>query len=144
MDKIEIVFEKVLNLSRDDETYKNYCNLEFNDFMIIITKNSDISISSKSYKMFEYPSIKQYEEILKIEDNIPIPEIYLNIIKQFLSKKPERSKEMNEIIEIIKNIKEKIKNEINDYNNLGKHINILETEISKMETKINMLESVLK
>uniref|UniRef100_A0A6C0H663 Uncharacterized protein n=1 Tax=viral metagenome TaxID=1070528 RepID=A0A6C0H663_9ZZZZ len=84
----------------------------YHDYIIIIYKNGNIIVTCKEYDESQKTSFES--NILIIEDNIPIPEICLNIIKQFWSERPPISTRMNKIIENIKNIKEKIKNEIMD------------------------------
>uniref|UniRef100_A0A6C0H4K5 Uncharacterized protein n=1 Tax=viral metagenome TaxID=1070528 RepID=A0A6C0H4K5_9ZZZZ len=117
----DIVFKTILRRV----VHKRYV---FHYYIIIIYKNGNIIVSCREHYEFQ-KSLSLYNEILKIEDNIPIPQIYLNDIKQLLLQKPETSKRMNKIINYIKDIKERTKNRINNQKNLEKHLSILESEL---------------
>uniref|UniRef100_A0A6C0H4K9 Uncharacterized protein n=1 Tax=viral metagenome TaxID=1070528 RepID=A0A6C0H4K9_9ZZZZ len=120
----------------------------YHDYIIIIYKNGNIIVRCKEYDESQKTSFEN--EILKIEDNIPIPEIYLNIIKQFWSERPLISPRMNKIIDNIKDIKEKIKNEITNkktvidlslsenenYKRLMANIYLLELKLQEKDAEI--------
>jgi hypothetical protein len=90
------------------------------DYEIKIHTNGNILIHSKRYcKGFSNnndnilcKSQAKWKYLLKIEDNVPIPEHYLNIIKILLSSKPTAKGDMDKIIDVIKEIKDKIKKDL--------------------------------
>jgi hypothetical protein len=89
------------------------------DFEIKIYGNGNILIHSKQYYKGHigkdnalFKSQAKWHDLLKIEDNVPIPEHYLNIIKILLSSNPTTKGDMDKIIDVIKEIKDKIKTDL--------------------------------
>uniref|UniRef100_A0A6C0H4U5 Uncharacterized protein n=1 Tax=viral metagenome TaxID=1070528 RepID=A0A6C0H4U5_9ZZZZ len=128
-------------------------NLIFDDYYIRIDINGNIFIGHRSYdndhNSFNVKKISHYEMILIIEDNSPIPETYLDIIKQLLLQKPETSKEMNIIIDIIIQIKRLINRDVKILDNRIKKKGILsekfllEIKILEKDNEIKRLEKEL-
>uniref|UniRef100_A0A6C0H4M5 Uncharacterized protein n=1 Tax=viral metagenome TaxID=1070528 RepID=A0A6C0H4M5_9ZZZZ len=86
--------------------------LMYNIYNVLIRKYGYLYIGKTTYKNKCDILVSNENIILEIKDYIPISETDFKIMKIILSQKPKTLKEMDEIIEIIKYMYEKIKNEI--------------------------------
>uniref|UniRef100_A0A6C0H5M7 Uncharacterized protein n=1 Tax=viral metagenome TaxID=1070528 RepID=A0A6C0H5M7_9ZZZZ len=124
MSEIKIKFKNVLDESNGQNV----------KYRIKIMDNGNIYIDGK----YDFENKrKMYERLLLIDDNIPIPENYMNIIKVLLSLKPTTCIDMNKIIYVIEEIKRVIKNEVDEsFNIYMEKKNLLQEIIRNVDNEI--------